>query len=125
MTREEKNAKVREWRRNNPDRVKLANEKWRAAHPGYFAKASHLRRLKKYGLDEEAVQRLLDAQCGKCAICGSDSPGKTGWHVDHDHKTQKVRGLLCMHCNLVLGHARDSVERLEAAIAYLKRQSSR
>lgn len=45
---------------------------------------------------------------------------RTGFTVDHCHKTKRVRGIICHHCNLVLGHARDSVEVLSAAIAYLK-----
>ena len=44
-------------------------------------------------------------------------------YVDHDHLTGKLRDLLCHHCNLLLGNAQDSVERLRLAIAYLQRHS--
>jgi Recombination endonuclease VII len=62
---------------------------------------------------------MLERQ-GGCAICGSPDPGWTkGWHVDHDHKSGALRGLLCNRCNLMLGHAKDSAVTLQAAIDYL------
>ena len=51
-----------------------------------------------------------------CPICGSEEP----LVVDHDHSTQEVRGLICNNCNLVLGHAKDNIETLQNAIAYLQ-----
>lgn len=81
-----------------------------------------------YGLDEKAVLQLLGEQGGGCAICGSPEPGGRGsWTVDHDHsccpgvKTcgSCIRGVLCHGCNLMLGHAKDSSERLLAAARYL------
>lgn len=62
--------------------------------------------------------KLLEAQGGRCAICGSMR--KYRLNVDHDHKTGEVRGLLCRLCNgRLLTAARDSVDILEAAIDYL------
>ena len=52
-----------------------------------------------------------------CQICGIE----TFTHIDHDHVTNQVRGFLCNDCNLLLGRAKDSVEILEKAIAYLER----
>ena len=51
---------------------------------------------------------------GKCG-----GPGKY-FHVDHNHATKVVRGLLCCNCNFVVGHCLDNVEILRAAIAYLE-----
>jgi DNA-directed RNA polymerase subunit RPC12/RpoP len=76
-------------------------------------------RLKKYGLAPDEFQELLESQDYKCAICGTDEPGKTSWNVDHDHKTNKVRGILCHRCNVGLGHFYDSVEALQEAVKYL------
>jgi hypothetical protein len=51
-----------------------------------------------------------------CAICGGDSKR---FHMDHDHKTKKVRGVLCQGCNIALGGFRDNRTSLTAAIDYL------
>lgn len=69
-----------------------------------------------YGITFEDFSELLKKQNGRCAICGDD--GKL--QVDHDHATEKVRALLCGHCNKLLGHAKDNQKVLEAAIEYLK-----
>jgi hypothetical protein len=62
---------------------------------------------------------MLKDQNGGCAICYKPE-GSRMFDVDHDHKTGEVRGLLCTSCNRVLGHAKDSVERLLAAARYLE-----
>ena len=54
----------------------------------------------------------------ECEICEAPLTSKSA-HRDHDHKTGLNRGLLCAHCNLGLGHFRDSVDLLSAAIKYL------
>jgi len=70
----------------------------------------------------ELRERLLAEQGGVCAACGADDPGShNGWHVDHCHKSQAVRGVLCRACNLTLGYVKDDPERLELLLAYLLR----
>lgn len=61
--------------------------------------------LKKcYGITLEDFESMKEQQQGLCAICRTDSPGGFGdWHVDHDHETGRVRGLLCALCNMSLG----------------------
>ncbi len=79
-------------------------------------------RERVYGLTAEQFAALLDAQGGRCAICKTTEPvpGKAGtWHVDHDHATGAVRGLLCVNCNTVLGRARDNPLTLSYAVLYL------
>lgn len=59
----------------------------------------------KYGITAEYYNKLLIQQEGDCAICGrSQSEFNYPLHVDHDHQTGKVRGLLCCGCNTGLGH---------------------
>lgn len=61
---------------------------------------------------------MFEAQGSVCAICRLDEPGRA-WSVDHDHDTGAVRGVLCWHCNIALGHFRDDPLRLASAIKYL------
>lgn len=61
---------------------------------------------------------LFHSQSGLCAICRKSVNHKTS-HIDHDHESGKIRGLLCINCNHLLGQAKDSVLILERAIEYL------
>lgn len=78
-------------------------------------------RLAKFGLTVEQYDAMLDAQEHLCALCRQPNQGQRRWHVDHDHKTGVVRGLLCNLCNVGLGMFQDNIEKLKAAIAYLER----
>jgi len=71
-----------------------------------------------YGLDTNQFEEMLLAQNNQCAICGTVFE-KTP-HVDHDHETGIVRGLLCLPCNMGLGFFRDSQTNLHKAIEYLQ-----
>lgn len=79
-----------------------------------------------FGLSLEDYQQMLDRQGGVCAICKqpettkSNTGGDKNLSVDHCHKTGKIRGLLCHHCNTGIGKFNDNVDLLEAAIKYIK-----
>lgn len=75
-------------------------------------------RKRKYGLTSDDVAVVVEAQGGKCPICADAITAKKG-HVDHDHATGELRGVLCGNCNLGLGHFRDNVRLLEEAMRYL------
>jgi len=85
------------------------------------------RALKKRGLTYETYTKMWNQQGGCCAICrtpkkmvGDKAATKVNvLHVDHCHASSSVRGLLCIQCNLMLGHAKDNSGVLQAAIAYL------
>lgn len=73
-----------------------------------------------YGLSVRQYDKLYNEQGGKCAICKTpQSELKKNLCVDHDHKTGKVRGLLCTLCNQGLGSFRDNQSNLEDALYYL------
>ncbi len=77
---------------------------------------------RKRGIDLTYARflEMLEEQGGLCAICLDELPSDRKATVDHCHATNRVRGLLCSECNLGLGKLGDTVERLEAALAYLR-----
>lgn len=82
--------------------------------------------FRKTGWTPEKYEEAYIKQNGKCAICGCklNSSRYTRFAGDHDHKTGKLRGLLCTNCNTALGLFKDSIERLEMAKEYLIKHSS-
>lgn len=79
-----------------------------------------------WGLEPEDYDELLTSQNGVCAIC-AHPPGprdKGVLHIDHDHTTGEIRGLLCAACNSALGLFRDSSELLDEAARYLRAQDA-
>lgn len=75
----------------------------------------------KYGIDTVEYDRMYACQGGLCAICQTEYQLL---HVDHDHQTGMVRGLLCNGCNTGIGHLGDSPETLRAAADYLAARKS-
>lgn len=78
---------------------------------------------KTLGIGKKEYNDLLEAQGYKCAVCGHPHVDEKGFrlHVDHCHTTGKIRGLLCNHCNLGLGHFKDNKFLLHVAYKYLER----
>lgn len=75
--------------------------------------------VRKYGVTQVDYDTMFSAQQGRCAICQKEQP--KSFDVDHDHRTGRVRGLLCTNCNLMIGHAGDDPARLHEAARYLER----
>src|SRR6185312_12520919 len=106
-------------------RIRAAAKDWAVANPD----KRDAQRLRKFGLTPVERDRLLAEQGGGCAVCGErmsrDKDPRTGkqrrLHVDHCHRTGRVRGLLCASCNLGLGKFQDDPSRLERAAEYLRR----
>lgn len=94
------------------------------SRPEHKVRARNAHLINKYGITIHDYEVLLKKQNGVCAICGGLAYKKNGdvktLHVDHDHTTGKVRGLLCSDCNTALGGFKDSQESLLKAIKYLK-----
>ena len=81
---------------------------------------SHLKR--KYGLTLAQFNAVLAKQEGRCALCRTTKWGddrKSNPHVDHNHATGVVRGLLCHRCNVAIAFFDDDIDKLRAAISYL------
>lgn len=77
--------------------------------------------INKYGIDIVDWNRMLESQQHKCYICGIKFNNLREIHVDHSHRTNRVRSLLCRKCNALIGFANDNTDILESAIAYLQR----
>lgn len=91
---------------------------WKMRNPERWKKIqSDGHRRRKYGISKEQISVLEEAQNGKCAICKVGNAS----HLDHDHDTGRVRGLLCIKCNTGLGMFLDRIELLDAAKEYLTR----
>ena len=93
----------------------------RANDAQFKVKARNCYTKRKYGLTLEQYTDRLAAQNFECGICGKflDYKGHNT-HLDHCHKTGKLRGFLCTNCNRGLGHFQDSVVNLENAQLYLE-----
>lgn len=94
------------------------NKAWREANPDKAKKSQQATRRKlEYGITQEDFDRILVAQNSLCPLCNMEV-GQSS-HVDHDHKTGKVRGILCSTCNTGLGMFKDDINIFKNAIKYL------
>lgn len=111
-------ARAKAWRESNPERARAT----KAAYIEAGRKRAVDRRYqlkRKYGITPEQYDALLAEQSGGCAICGRPPRRDISLHVDHEHGTGRIRGLLCFRCNNALGDFGDDHDRLGAALAYL------
>lgn len=92
----------------------------RPKHPDQKRKRKDHNLRHNYGITIEQYEQMYERQGGRCAICRGTNNGKP-LSVDHDHKTKKVRGLLCVNCNHAIGKLCDDPDIMRAAIRYLER----
>lgn len=76
--------------------------------------------LQKYGITMEGRNKIIDDQGGRCAICECELDMAKNTCVDHDHKTGRVRGVLCNNCNKALGFIQDNPEIISRMVNYLE-----
>lgn len=142
---EKRKVYFQQYRAANPEWARQMNKKhntpdksrtWRAANPEKARDlAEHnslMKRFSKHGLTLDQYHAMAERQDFCCAICGTvpdseDSYGGShdGFHIDHDHITEEVRGLLCKHCNVGLGMFKDSPDVTQSATAYLNKHHTR
>ena len=99
------------------EKIKSRNKKW-------WANESNVRKmvLSKYGMTPEDYLVLFNLQEGSCAVCGTHQLELDHrLHVDHDHQTGKVRGLLCRNCNFALGLMGDSPDLIGRLKEYVEK----
>ena len=106
--------KILKYKKENKEKIKILNQNL------------HLKNT--FGITLEQYNKLLEEHNGVCAICKTkefikDSIGNVRrLAVDHNHKTGKIRGLLCFNCNQMLGKAKDNKQILINAIEYLTKE---
>lgn len=139
----ENREKMREHRRKyskkHPEKMREQNRKYSKKHPEKVRESGRKYRkenrekvreygLMRYNLTTEEYSKLFQLQNGVCAICGLPETviykGKVRkLAVDHDHVNNKIRGLLCMKCNSLLGYSLENIKILLSAASYLRRNS--
>lgn len=113
-TKERRNARRRELYAADPARRAAAVEAERRRR-----KTNPLqRRCRQHGITPHAYELMENEGC---AVCGAhpEFDATVRLHIDHNHTTGKVRGLLCQPCNLALGHLRDDPIRIIALYHYI------
>jgi hypothetical protein len=125
-----------EYRRTHLEASRKSVRNWMGKHRDRAAKASrdwHFRnresrkdraRVRRYGAGAAQYTAFCARQGGLCAICRERNTKGRDLAIDHDHSTGRIRGLLCTRCNLLLGLAKDSVDRLLEAALYLEKGRS-
>lgn len=110
------------WAKNNRALYNKTQRAWRKARPtltdSYQFKS-------RYGLTLDQFDSMLISQHFQCKICklNMSYAKKRRFCIDHDHKTGKIRGLLCDPCNSSIGQMKYNVDRLNSAIEYIKEHS--
>lgn len=113
------NCQAKDWRDKNKEKVKEIQKKYKRNNPDKIKLKLRKASLKRnYGITIEEYNKMLNEQNGVCAICGKTKSETLA--VDHNHTTMEIRGLLCSHCNHVVGFAKDNIDILEKTINYLK-----
>ena len=107
-------AKHRKYYKSNQEKILKYRQESRPKR-----RQNHL--IKKYGVTLKAYEEMLAAQSGLCAICKTPEAevSRSRLHVDHDHETNRVRGLLCFSCNMGVGYFKNKQELLSSAMVYL------
>lgn len=102
----------------DPDKRRASQRRYDRAHPERNGPARH------YGLTAIQVHALVALQCGRCKICQEILRGGRSQHIDHNHETGAVRGILCSGCNTALGKFDDSPAMLERAAEYVRKDGA-
>ena len=96
------------------------NARGKETYQRLYGGTRHYHLKRRYGIGADDFDRMVAEQGGLCAICGRPDPE----HVDHDHVSGDVRGILCFNCNGGLGQFKDDIDALLAAATYLATTSS-
>jgi len=106
------------------------NRTYKLKHKDLVRRTYRNKLLRDYGLTQEEYDRMLISQNNKCVLCdsifaayGTENYTKEHACLDHDHKTNKVRELLCFRCNTALGMVKENTLTLDRMIKYIQKWS--
>ena len=114
------------YQKNREKELERSRQKYQKNREKEIEKATHRHLKRVFGITIEEYNQMLDDQNKVCKICGGKEIRKlkngkiTRLHVDHNHETGEIRGLLCNRCNIMLGQARDNSLILIKAVKYLR-----
>lgn len=114
----------KKYREKHKDRIKLKKRKYQKEKP-QIKYNWYLQ--KQYGISLKEYEEIFKLQDNSCAICKSKKVKNKQHkylHLDHCHKTGKIRGILCSRCNVGLGHFNDDIKLLYEVIRYLEKNKS-
>jgi len=121
-------AKAKTFREENPEVMRERYDRHKEKHPMGNRTAQWKYR---YGISLDEVQTKFESQGGRCACCEEEIPHYTEFkgknhlfHIDHNHDTGKIRGLLCTKCNTGLGLFNEDIDLIKSAIAYLEKYNA-
>lgn len=117
----------RAYRQRNKERIKTIeyarNKHKYATDPDYRKRKNAISAKsnfkKRYGITLEEKENMLEAQDYRCAICSTDTP-QGDWQTDHCHRTGKVRGIVCISCNMFLGKVETNPIQLQQILRYIE-----
>ena len=115
--------KIKHYRQINKEKISIKNKEWALRNKEKRKINKRNWQLKQYGLTPNTFNELLKSQNNKCSICKLVFSDTIKLHIDHNHKTDKIRGLLCSQCNTGIGQLRESEEIFLSAIDYLRRSN--
>lgn len=110
----------RDWHKDNRERSRANATSWKERNrERYLAGLKRRGLVRHYGITLEQRDAMI-AEQGGCAICRCKQPIGKDWCVDHNHRTGRVRAILCSPCNQAIGLFKESAERMERAVLYIE-----
>lgn len=134
ISKEKRKIYITKWKKENKDKIREKSRIWRGKNLKHLSTLARIRynknpqkeldrrRFKKYGITGEEFRTIIEKQGIRCPIC-EKGIGKN-LSVDHDHITGKIRGIICNKCNLAIGNAEDSPDRLRKMANYLEKNNA-
>jgi hypothetical protein len=117
LNKQRENCK--QWSKANKIHKKKYQKNWRAKRDKDY---NFIRNLRGYGMTIDDYNNILLEQKGVCAICKKAPKNNRRLHIDHDHQTGLIRGLLCFRCNFGLSYFAENVITIKYAYEYLQKE---